>query len=479
MNRPSIRTRLLVWTTLVTTFIMVGAGYILFQSLRASLYAQFDNVLNDAATVVIIEIEVKNSKIYHEWKESLENQPIGDGGALIQVWDYHTGDSTRSTLLGDHNLEKNHGALGARVFYNLDLPDGRKGRAVGILTLPIIEEQKGNEGFIPEDHPQVFVWAQNTHHLQKILQRARNTFLIAGSAGLFMIWFAIFVIISLSSRAMKKLVAEVHARDGSEVGKALSVPDNLPTEIAGIAERFNSLLQKIDTSRERDRDFFLNVSHEVRTPVAGIRAIIEQALRRPREIPDYQVRLQSALEEVEGLNRLIDRLMKFGRLKQQQNLEPELIDLNQLSQRLWNIFETRAIQKGLNVRWNLDPESHFHSDSELVKVIVTNLLDNAVSYSKDDSTIEITTIRRKESLRLFISNSITPGKGGLPNVSKFFDAFYRADSSRNQTGRHAGIGLSFSWEVMELIGGSISASCSPEGTVTLETTFPLKKPTGH
>ena len=458
---------------------MVAAGYILFQSLRSSLYEQFDNVLNDAATVVIIEIEVKESKIYHEWKKSLENHPIVAGGALIQVWDYHTNETTRSTLLGDNNLEKNYGALGERVFYNLDLPDGRKGRAVGILTLPIIEEQSGNEDFLPEEHPQIFVWAQNTNHLQRTLRRARNTFLIAGSVGLILIWFAIFVIISLSSRAMKTLVEEVHARDGSEVGKPLSLPDNLPSEIAGIAERFNALLSKIDSSRERDRDFFMNVAHEVRTPVAGIRAIIEQALRRPREIPDYQIRLQNALEEVEGLNRLVDRLMKFGRLKRQQDFQPEYIDLIQLSEHLWNLLEPKATQKGLSVQWNLDPESYLQSDAELVRVVVTNIFDNAVSYSGDHSTISIKTIRKDKTLRLLVSNSIPPGTEKLPDVSRFFDAFYRADSSRNQTGHHAGIGLSFSREVMELLGGSITASCSADGVITLEANFPLQSSTGH
>ena len=481
MKRPSIRTRLLIWTTLATTIIMIGAGYFLFQSLRNSLYSQFDNVLNEAATVIMIEVEVQNSRIYHEWKESLERSPLKAGEALIQVWDYHTDETARSRLLGEHNLERNYGALGERVFYNLTLPDGRKGRAVGILTLPVIEEQKGNEGFIPAEHPQIFVWAQDTDNLIKILQRARTTFLIAGSCCLLLIWSAIFIIISLSSRAMSILVDEVRERDGSEVGKPLSLPDNLPSEIAGIAERFNALLHKIDTSRERDRDFFMNVAHEVRTPLAGVRAIIEQALRKPREVSDYQVRLQNALREVEGLNRLVNRLMKFGRLKQKSDdLELAPLDLNTLTHQLWSLAEPRASVRNLTASWNLDPDGALVSDAELVKVVVTNLVENAVSYATTGSQIEFRSERRSEHLHLFVSNQTNisgdplPHQAeGTPDVSRFFDPFYRADKSRDLRGNHAGIGLSFSKEIMEILKGSITATSTSSGLVVFEVTFPL------
>lgn len=457
MRRPSIRTRLLLWSTIVTTVILIAAGCILYKTLKESLYAQYDRLLDEAATIVMIEVEVKDSEVYHEWKESLEDHVLHKDRTLIQVWDYHSDVSVRSAALGDFNLERNYGKLSERVFYNLLLPNGKRGRAVGVLIHPRIEHEEGNEGFVPEMHPQIFVWAQNAEDLHKILLRTKKTFVIGGGTVIVLLWGAIWVVISLSSRAMQSMTNEVLSRKDHEMGRPIPVPDNLPSEVAGMAYKFNELLAKIDQMREKDRDFFLNVAHEVRTPLAGVHAIIEQALRKPRETHDYRRRLEEALVGTSGLRSLINRLMKFGRLKKsEEDLECELVDINQLLKRLWEAFRQKASERQLESKWNLTGECIVKSDPELVKIVLSNLLENAVTYASEGTVISIETSCEAGGVQIVLGNSIDGLNLGSEDISRFFDPFYRNDQSRDQSGDHAGIGLSFCSEIMEILGGRVS-----------------------
>tara|TARA_B110000305_G_scaffold27389_1_gene25411 strand:+ start:3526 stop:4950 length:1425 start_codon:yes stop_codon:yes gene_type:complete len=473
MKRPSIRARLLLWTTILTTLILVSAGYFLYQSVSRTLYQQQDQLLAEAATVVMIEVEVKNREIFHEWKESLETHPWQQSTTLIQVTDFHSGESMRSEALGDFDLENRNGELGERVFYDLLLPDGSMGRAVGILTLPIVEDPEGNEGFDPETRPQIFVWAENTKNLYKILNRLRRSFIISGITILVLLWGAIWMVILLSSRAVRAVSDEMVSREGSEMGQPISIPDNLPSEVAILAKKFNTLLARIDTSREKDRDFFLNLAHEVRTPLAGVRAEIEQALRKPRENDDYRRRLERALEGTEGLNRLVNRLMKFGSLRRKEsNLALEQVDIWFLLKRIWKAFEPRAEERSLKIDWRLQDKLEIYSDVELLKIIISNLLENSISYSVEGSSIRVEARAASSNLNIVVENAVDGPEVSSENLEKFFDPFYRGDQSRAQEGNHAGIGLGFSREIVELLGGTIKVSQVSADRIAFEVSLP-------
>ena len=460
MTRPSIRNRLLVWTTLVIALIMTVAGGLLYQSVKRSLYTQHDLVLEEAATVVLIDVEVKDGKVYHRWKESLDSNPWKPEASLIQVWDLKTGGSVRSASLGDDELERKYGTRGEKVFYDLTLPNGKPGRAVGILTLPVIENEEGNEGFVPSEHPQVFVWADSTEALLDVLAKTKRTFLIGGVTVVILLWVAIWAVIYLSALAVQSFSVDVRSRQGTEIGQPIPVPENLPSEVAGMANKFNELLIRIDHFRRKDKDFFLNVAHEVRTPLAGVKAIIELALRKPREVDDYQRRLSEALAETENLGRLVDRLMKFGHLRHDgESVECLDLDLNSFLERIASAFQRSAGKRGLGFEWDLCAEAHLTTDPEMLGIIVSNLVENAVNYAAPNTQISITS--RSDGVEFFefiIRNELSDPEKLPTDLSVFFDAFYRSDKARSRAGNNIGLGLSFCEEVCEVLGGEISVT---------------------
>jgi len=476
MKRPSIRDRLLVWITFVITLIMAVAGTLLYYSVKRSLYSQHDLLVNEAATLILIEVKAKNGEVYHEWQTSLNSTSEKSTKSMIQVWDLKTGDSVKSPSLGEEDLERQYGEVGERIFYNVTLPNGVPGRAVGILTLPVKQGIDGNEGFLPEEHPQIFVWADSTEELRDVLIKTKRAFVAAGVAVIFVSAAAIWLIIYFLSLAVQSFSSDLLSREGTEIGEPIPVPDHLPSEVVGIAKKFNALLERIDHFREKDQDFFLNVAHEVRTPLAGVKAVIEQALRQPRKVEDYQKRLREALNATENLVRLINRLMEFGKLRNaRESMVETTLSLDLLSENILEKLRGKATENRLRFDVSFCGKTEIDTDEELLSIVVNNLIENAINYAAPNTVIRIKTSNVDRIITFEIQNEHSNMETIPETLDVLFDPFYRADKARNFVKKNIGIGLSFCKEVMIMLGGEITATKSSDHSLCFTIRLPAKE----
>ena len=476
MKRPSIRDRLLVWITFVITLIMAVAGTLLYYSVKRSLYSQHDLLVNEAATLILIEVKARNGEVYHEWQTSLNSTSEKSTKSMIQVWDLKTGDSVKSPSLGEEDLERQYGEVGERIFYNVTLPNGVPGRAVGILTLPVKQGIDGNEGFLPEEHPQIFVWADSTEELRDVLIKTKRAFVAAGVAVIFVSAAAIWLIIYFLSLAVQSFSSDILSREGTEIGEPIPVPDHLPSEVVGIAKKFNALLERIDHFREKDQDFFLNVAHEVRTPLAGVKAVIEQALRQPRKVEDYQKRLREALNATENLVRLINRLMEFGKLRNaRESMVETTLSLDFLSENILEKLREKATENRLRFDVSFCGKTEIDTDEELLSIVVNNLIENAINYAAPNTVIRIKTSNVDRIITFEIQNEHSNMETIPETLDVFFDPFYRADKARNFVKKNIGIGLSFCKEVMIMLGGEITATKSSDHSLCFTIRLPAKE----
>ncbi|MDA7881231.1 ATP-binding protein [Akkermansiaceae bacterium] len=476
MKRPSIRARLVLSASLLTSTILIISGCLLYLSIRSSLYSQLDRILEDAASVVMIEVEVKNSQVHHEWREALESDAYRKANTMIQVWDLKSGDTVRAPALGPNDLPKKFGELNERVFFDLTLPDGRRGRAVGILIHPLLEHPEQDRDFIPSEHPQVFVWAESTENLQNILNKSRLVFIVGGLFIIALLWVTIWWVTGRSLRPMEIVSQTVLSRVGNETSSPIPIPDQLPSEVAGMAETFNTLLSRIDQSREKDRDFFLNVAHEIRTPLSGVHAILEQALRKPRQNEDYQDRISNALKGSHDLQQLIHSLMKFGRINSQvEQPKIQTVSLGDLLDPVWNTLQPQAESRKLQLNAaTIDKDSLLNTDNDLAKIVLSNVLGNAVTYSSPASEILVTYKNNTHSHEVEIENSIDDETIDDDELTRFFDPFFRRDKVRSRSEGHAGIGLSFARDIMVILGGSIKVSQNHPYKIAFSICFPAQ-----
>jgi signal transduction histidine kinase len=213
-------------------------------------------------------------------------------------------------------------------------------------------------------------------------------------------------------------------------------------------------LRQLENAR---RDFTANVSHELKTPLAAIKAYTETLLMGAMDDPDAKERfIQRINEQASRLDNLIRDLLQLTKI---QSL-PERISLSRLS--IFEIVrssveEHNQIASKRNVEIvNHVQENEFHvmAEYDALRTILSNLLSNAIRYSKEGGTVEI----KAKRLHGFIDVSVIDNGIGIPesDLERIFERFYRVDKARSADAGGTGLGLAIVKYLVQAIGGSIS-----------------------
>lgn len=244
----------------------------------------------------------------------------------------------------------------------------------------------------------------------------------------------------------------------STLHERVPVP-NSRDEIAALATEMNTMLDRVQREDERRRQFVSDASHELRSPIATIRAQAEAALA-----DDHQRELaQGVLVEAERMGSLVDDLLSLARHDEQLAPPGGIVDLDdvvyQEAARARRVpVDVRGVSAG-QVRGRLD---------ELGRVVV-HLLDNAARHAASTVTVGLTT-GDDGSVTLTVDDD---GPGiPLDMRERVFERFVRLDDARARDGGGAGLGLAVAATVVKAAGGTIWAGDSPLGGARLQAVFP-------
>ncbi|HUP46092.1 MAG TPA: ATP-binding protein, partial [Thermoanaerobaculia bacterium] len=216
------------------------------------------------------------------------------------------------------------------------------------------------------------------------------------------------------------------------------------------------------------RDFLDDFSHEVRTPLAGLRSAAE-TLEGGRLTPDHEEALrQVMLRQLNRIERLVKDLAELNRIESGDLvLEPRRVELTDVLNDLCNEFRERA---GQSVTFTVTGEpAAAAADPVRLQQIFSNLLDNAWKHGGGGKvTVEIARDDGNAIVR------ISDEGAGIPpaEIDRIFNRFYRVDRSRSQTVPGVGLGLSITKHLVLLHGGSIRAYNGPSGGATFEVRLP-------
>lgn len=228
-------------------------------------------------------------------------------------------------------------------------------------------------------------------------------------------------------------------------------------------------LRDIEEAHEAQSRFTSDVSHELRTPLAAMRAELEVALRDPKlSKTDMKELLESNLEEVNKLTDLSKTLLQLSRLDHSK-LEQEDIDLTLIATDVVQRYDKNASRVKLSA-----PAKPLliHGNRASVEELLTILVDNALKYSPEKSSV---TVKLSHSGSKHIEfMTVNKGKGisseDLPHI---FDRFYRADTSRSTSG--TGLGLSLAKKIVEMLDGELSVSSATNQDTTFRVLLPSLK----
>jgi two-component system, OmpR family, heavy metal sensor histidine kinase CusS len=229
---------------------------------------------------------------------------------------------------------------------------------------------------------------------------------------------------------------------------------SLPAELAGLAETFNSMLDRLEQSFQHVSQFSDDVAHELRTPINNLCGQIEVALTKVRSGEEYRDVLGSCLEEGTRISRLIQALLFLARSDfTTQVLKREKIDVGQELTKLERLYEVVATEAGINLRVSSNDGVSAQLDRTVFQQVMANLISNAIAHTPRGGSVNVTTCVDQELLTVSVSDT---GCGIPPkHLSRVFDRFYRVDQARGKSAENAGLGLAIVKSAIIRHGGHV------------------------
>jgi heavy metal sensor kinase len=293
--------------------------------------------------------------------------------------------------------------------------------------------------------------------------------LIAGGAGWFMARKSLHPVMVMADRAR-------------EIGST-NLDQRLPVanprdELGRLANTFNALLSRVNNAFTQQRQFMADASHELKTPLATIRAATDVTLQQAaRSEGEYREALQMIREQTHRLTRIVEDMFTLARADAGHlPLQPTSLYLDEVLDEVARAASVRGTANGVRVVASGDTDVACTADEELVRRLVTNLVDNAMRYSPQGAAVDVSLERRADRARI----TVTDRGAGIPTDAQqyIFERFYRADAARTRTtgtsGSGAGLGLAIAKWVAEAHGGTLELVRSDASGTTFVAELPCQ-----
>ena len=248
-----------------------------------------------------------------------------------------------------------------------------------------------------------------------------------------------------------------------------AVPVELPQEDAEIFSKINEVKLKISEQRsqiisesQRKNDLITYLAHDLKTPLTSVLGYLSLMNDEPEMSTKQRAKYTGiALKKAERLEELLDEIFEITRFDIASiELQKEEVNISGMLEQMISEFEPLLSEKSLSIEPNIENDLRLYCDVDKTERIIDNLIRNAVSYSFDNSVINILLKEENGSAVMRFENrgkTIPPDKLG-----RIFDRFYRADSSRGTSNGGSGLGLAIAKALTEAHGGSITAESREE-----------------
>jgi two-component system phosphate regulon sensor histidine kinase PhoR len=218
-------------------------------------------------------------------------------------------------------------------------------------------------------------------------------------------------------------------------------------------------LRKLEKVRT---DFVANVSHELRTPLTSIKGFVETLLEGALEDKENSRQFLKIIQgHSERLNNLINDLLDLSQVESNKiELKLARVRLKELTDKVIAGVKSQLKKKGLDVQNRISPGTEASVDRDRLEQVITNLIDNAIKFNKENGSIKISCEELPGQIKVTVEDS---GQG-IPekDLPRIFERFYRVDKARSRELGGTGLGLSIVKHIVELHGGSVGVE-STEG----------------
>ena len=449
----SIRTRLTLWYTGVLALVLVELALITYFVFLRSVESRTDASLNELSETFLITLRAElEDQIGPDPFKAAAQVAIDEHLFRDQV--YAVADTTGKMVVT--SLESVRASFGkdspapellsSSSFQEFLGAAASKERSFGKVRGGRNGYRAFARGFSARGKNYTLVILQSLRPQKEMLEEVTATFawvipvaiVLASVGGYFLARKSLAPVVAMSSQAGRIGAANLHER--------LAV-QNEKDELGHLAQSFNSLLDRLGESFERQRRFMADASHELRTPVAILRGEAEVALsQQARPVEEYRESLSVLHQEAQRLTHIVEDLFTLTRADAgQYPLQPSDFYLGELISECVHSARTLALAKKISLVFGDGMDAPIHADESLLRRMVLNLLDNAIKYTPEGGRVTVECHGKGGEYALSFTDT---GAGIPPELRpRIFERFFRADQARSRSesdGGGAGLGLSIS-----------------------------------
>ncbi|HEY6085449.1 MAG TPA: heavy metal sensor histidine kinase [Nitrospira sp.] len=460
-----LRLRLTLWYGSVLALVLFIFSTVLYLITARNLRDSVDQSLEETAAAAVRSLEERGFLPLIDEEELMSQFPeLARIDKFFQIFSPSGTITIRSPNVKQHELPLSRQALevafsGRTIFESAKYP---KEPPLRLISVPII--YRGNLLYIVQVGTSMESVEQTLNRLLLVLLVTIPIALAVSLAGG---WF-------LSGRALRPVDAITLAAQriaGGDLTQRLNVPASAD-EIGRLAGTFNDMIARLETSFRQIRQFSSDASHELRTPLTVMKGETELALRRPREAGDYTVVLESNLEEIDRMTRIVDELLFLSRVDMGEvKMERLPVNLESLLEDIYRQASLLGQDQGIQVILGGMMPAVVQGDELRLRELFLNLVDNAVKYSRPGGSVEMTMTIASGFAKVSI---VDHGIGiASEDLSRIFDRFYRTDDARAHTKKGTGLGLAICAWIAESHNGRIEVQSEVHKGTTFTVTLPL------
>jgi two-component system sensor histidine kinase QseC len=468
--------------------LLVGAAVLMSSVLTSRLQDEFDRVLLGKAKLLMALIEDEGDTIDFDFPDEIMPEfSRSERSEYFQLWLQSDARIEKSPSLGSHDLPRLPGLSPVPIFRNTTLPGGRRGRLNQVAFIPQMEKPDDPEEQETDDEdpqgadeddqhdeeietavldPRLFperaatlIVARDRTRLDALI-RTLNLFL----SGLMLALLTLMVmLIRLALRAGLRPLDDIGQQASQLDADSLTTGIQLHTETAElmpVVNQINALLYRLDAAFNRERQFSSDVAHELRTPLAELRALTEVGGRWPDDRTAVEQYFADAHGICEQMERVVMSLLTLTRCERGvQPVQITPIHLGKIVATSWQSVKQTAAAKSQRFDCHIPPSTAIMSDYDMLLLVLGNLFGNAVLHSAPSSVIRCVETLNGRKTYLTISNPVKDL--AVEDLDHIFERFWRKDTARSD-GMHSGLGLSIVKAFSDLLNFDIQARLDEE-----------------
>lgn len=442
-----------------TAILTAVTFFIVYQVIRYQVNVQINDNINEEAKKHVGEIEIDRNETYliqvDQWR-AREHNTVSVNPVFVQFLDINDelidkSPNLKNSLLTLHDSSKDGVLMDTKL----------NNQPIRQLQVPLQDNNKTIGHLIV---------AMSLEDATMILERVKDILLFSFPVIMLLVFALARFLAGKNIKPVTAIIKTSNAITKDNLKTRIDLPPN-KDELYILSKTINDLLDRIENAVEREKQFTSDASHELRTPLAIIKGTLEVLIRKPRKTEEYNEKISFCISEVDRINTTVDQLLLLARLEnQRQSLHLTTFSLNNLISESLSRFDTKIVQKRMSIKENYKDDFLVKSDSYYVSIILNNLISNALKYSNDSGTIELTLLK-KDGKTCF---SLKDEGIGMSNhdLDKIFDSFYRAHSEQEETTQGTGLGLSIVKRLCDLLAIKIEVSAKKGIGSTFTLIFP-------